>query len=302
MTRHLTQVVMEQMFMPNNQFVSVLSKKNSTSGPNFTYKNEKNEDVVVNENWIIHWSARCERKKLNAVLKRKVTYFITKCPEYLWLNKMALVEFTGVDSDEHSNEKPHANDFYKGDAYQRTSKAVIANGVDLKFKGCKSNKIFNQLQNVPDPSEGLSNRHQLYNAVSRKKRKDLGETFGSSGTGQSLTVFSHMLMGEKSPYGAFVRKHTVDSKQKPSFVCYRDWQLEYMKKVCSFDPEWCSITNEDKTYNLTIMLLTHFAFLGLDFVLEKDHRVHPIIPGKLHELAHLLTLNFFFFCFLLIDI
>ena len=109
-------------------------------------------------------------------------------------------------------------------------------------------------------------------------------------------------MGDKSPYGSFVRKHTVDSKQKPSFVCYRDWQLEYMKKVCSFDPEWCSITNEDKTYNLTIMLLTHFAFLGLDFVLEKDHRVHPIIPGKLHELAHLLTLNFFFFCFLLTDI
>ena len=65
----------------NSQFVSVMSKKISTSkSQNFTYKNEKNEDVVVDENWIIHWSARCERKKLNAVLKRKVTYFITKCP------------------------------------------------------------------------------------------------------------------------------------------------------------------------------------------------------------------------------
>ena len=74
-------------------------------------------------------------------------------------------------------------------------------------------------------------------------------------------------------------------------------ELEYMKKVCSFDPEWCSITNEDKTYNLTIMLLTHFAFLGLDFVLEKDHRVHPIIPGKLYELAHLLTLKILFLLF-----
>ena len=53
----------------NNQFVSVMSKKISTSGSKFTYKNEKKEDVVLDKNWIIHWSARCERKKLNAVLK-----------------------------------------------------------------------------------------------------------------------------------------------------------------------------------------------------------------------------------------
>ena len=50
----------------------------------------------------------------------------------------------------------------------------------------------------------------------------------------------------------------------------------------------------------------HLKSLSSDNLLKTisthDHRVHPIIPGKLHELAHLLTLIFFFFCFLLTDI
>ena len=61
----------------NDRFVRAHDKYISTS-ESFTYRNENDEEVPVDDNWIIIWSSMCKRKRQESILKRNVTYFITK--------------------------------------------------------------------------------------------------------------------------------------------------------------------------------------------------------------------------------
>ena len=80
-----------------NQFKKAISKNISQRKGSFTYKKD-GQTHVCNENWIILWQAYHSQVNNNVELKRSVTYFVTKNPEYIWMNKIALVEYTGIDN------------------------------------------------------------------------------------------------------------------------------------------------------------------------------------------------------------
>ena len=82
-----------------NQFKKAISKNISQRKGSFTYKKD-GQTHVCNENWIILWQAYHSQVNNNVEFKRSVTYFVTKNPEYLWMNKIALVEYTGIDNQE----------------------------------------------------------------------------------------------------------------------------------------------------------------------------------------------------------
>ena len=97
----------------NNKFKKAMSKDISTKNGSFTYKKDGHTHFC-NTNWIILWQAYISQVKSNTELKRSVTYFVTQNPDYLWMNKLALVEYTGIDEDNHlwevgQNVKPDTN-------------------------------------------------------------------------------------------------------------------------------------------------------------------------------------------------
>ena len=97
----------------NNKFKKAMSKDISTKNGSFTYKKDGHTHFC-NTNWIILWQAYISQVKSNTELKRSVTYFVTENPDYLWMNKLALVEYTGIDDDNHlwevgQNVRPDTN-------------------------------------------------------------------------------------------------------------------------------------------------------------------------------------------------
>ena len=85
-----------------NQFKKAISKNISQRKGSFTYKKD-GQTHFCNKNWIILWQAYVSQVNNNEELKRSVTYFVTQNPDYLWMNKIALVEYTGIDNQECQN-------------------------------------------------------------------------------------------------------------------------------------------------------------------------------------------------------
>ena len=85
-----------------NQFKRAISENISQRKGSFTYKKD-GQTHFCNENWIILWQAYISQVNNNAELRRSVTYFVTQNPDYLWMNKIALVEYTGIDNQECQN-------------------------------------------------------------------------------------------------------------------------------------------------------------------------------------------------------
>ena len=123
-------------------------------------------------------------------MNRSVTYFITQHPDYLWMNQISLVEYTGLDEDTISNELPHGRKLYNGDPFRPGNKQLLREAVELRKGGAPSFKIYNKLRNVNNPLEGLSNSKQVWNAVSYQKRKDFGPTMGELSNEQILITDS----------------------------------------------------------------------------------------------------------------
>ena len=171
----------------NGKFCKAASGYVSTAGQHFTYK--KGDTVsICDENWIISWTYSCSRNRKDAELKRHATYFITKNPEFTWMNDIAMIEYVGVDPDEFSNTKPHGNS-HEGDPFRRTKFSLIKESAQLHEAGVSPRKIYDVKRNTSRPSEGLRNPTQIYNAANRLKREKFGNTFGSSGSDQMLKVF-----------------------------------------------------------------------------------------------------------------
>ena len=252
---------------------SYISVKNQ-----MTYK-DKGQAHPVKDEWIIIWNGYCTREKDD--LKRDVTYFCTKNPDFLWINNMVLVEYTGgPDSDVYSNEDPHGNAMYKENPYINVDYALMDNALEMRKTGAPVRKIMRQTKDVNTPSKNIPDRRRLYDKYKYDKSKEFGPSLGGSGSEQALKVFNEMQLDE-SKFGNFVKKFVCNKNGKPMFILYEDWQVEYCKKCCAFDPnKLFSIIEEDKSYNITIAFLTHFAFAAYDFVLAKDMTTHPTIPGK----------------------
>ena len=141
--------------------------------------------------------------------------------------------------------------------------------------------IFSKLRDVERPTQGLRDAKQIYNVISYHKQKELGQIFGRTGSDQMLKIFRNMQL-DTSKYGKFVRQFYTDDLGKPSIMCYEQWQVEYTKRMCKFNPLSCSIIEHDKTYNMCVCFLTHYAFQTMDFVLREDPDIHPIIPGVMY--------------------
>ena len=248
----------------------------STSG-SMTYK-ENGVVHPVKDEWIILWTNYAIRS--NDKLKRDVTYIITNNPELLWMNQIALVEYTGIDSDEFSSKRPHGNRIQLGEPHIRQRKDLIDHATEMRCMGVPARKVFKQFKNVAQPSLGISSPKKIYDAYSKHKQKDFGPSFGASGSDQMVSIFRSMQLGKDHKYGSFVRNFSVDQNGKPGFICYEDWQINYTKRCCAFNPIQCSPIHEDKTYNTSVSFLTLYCFLSFDFVLADDPSVHPIIPGK----------------------
>ena len=145
-------------------------------------------------------------------LRRHVTYFVTKNPDYLWVNPIALVEFTGTDSDEFSNTKPHGNMIYRGEPFRRADKALLDQARVLREAHVPPRQIYRQLSNVSSPSKGLSHSKQIYNVQAYAKQKKFGPSFGGSASDQALKVFRDMQLNPG--YGEFVQYLYCDKKRK----------------------------------------------------------------------------------------
>ena len=249
----------------------------TTKDMRFTYMFE-NVPTPCPDDWIIVWSYQSTRDFEGNQLKRHSTYFITKNSEYLWLNQIALVEYIGVDTDLVSNELPHGNSLREGSAFARTGKDIIAESLHYSEFGAKPRKTFTQLRNLEEPTKGLFNSKQIYNAISRSKAKKLGQGFGNGGSEEMLTAFRHMQLKTES-YGKFIKHFSVEQAGKPTLILFEDWQIQYTKKMCRFHPARCSNIQEDKTYSVSKCFLTYYCFPTLDFVVRSKPNVHPVIPG-----------------------
>ena len=241
----------------NNQFKKAISQDISTKNKSFTYKKD-HQVHVCSGNWIILWQAYNNRPGSND-LNRSVTYFVTQNSDYLWLNKIALVEYTGIDDDLISSELPHGGSLYNGDPLRRVQKPLLREAVKLRQTGAPSRKIYNALRDVNNPTQGLANSKQVWNAVSYQKSKEFGPTMGNMANDQVLRVFRDM-QKEESKFGKFVKDFHVDHRGKPSIVCFEEWQIAYTRKVGQFNPCRCAILEHDKTYNIWWVSATLFCF------------------------------------------
>jgi hypothetical protein len=249
----------------------------TTKDMKFTYMFE-NVPTPCPDDWIVVWSYQSTREFEGNQLKRHCTYFITQNSEYLWLNEIALVEYIGVDTDLISNELPHGNSLREGSAFARTGKDIIAESLHYSEVGAKPRKIFTKLRNVEEPTIGVFNSKQIYNAIARSKAKKLGPGFGNGGSEEMLTAFRHMQLKTES-YGQFIKHFSVEQAGKPTLIAFDDWQIQYTKKMCRFHPARCSNIQEDKTYSVSKCFLTYYCFPTLDFVVRSKPWVHPVIPG-----------------------
>ena len=247
------------------------------SGGSMTYREGQHVYPVMDE-WIIIWT--CYATRIDDGLKRNVTYFVTKNTSYLWMNEIALVEYTGQDQDVFSSDRPHGNSIRNEAPHRRQNKVLTDKAVELRNLGVPAKKVYRQLKNVETPSEGISSPKKIYDAYSKQKKKDFGGNFGSTASEQMLTIFRSMQLGPEHLYGDFVKHFALDKRGKPGFICYEDWQIQYTKRCCAFNTTSCSPIHEDKTYSTSSSFLTHYCFISFDFVTAKDPTVNPIIPGK----------------------
>lgn len=79
----------------NEKFKRVVDKSISTTG-GFTYK-KGGLVYACDPNWIIQWQSYSTRSFEGSELKRHVTYYVTSNPQFLWMNDICLVEYTGID-------------------------------------------------------------------------------------------------------------------------------------------------------------------------------------------------------------
>ena len=101
----------------DNRFEKVHNMRIQTK-EKFTF-NEKGIVKECDPNWIISWESYCKRVRENSELKRSVTVFVTKNPDFLWLNNICIVQYIGIDNDNESNEQPHGNSIHNNDPYRR---------------------------------------------------------------------------------------------------------------------------------------------------------------------------------------
>ena len=93
------------------------------------YKKD-NEICPVEDDWVIIKTSYCTRQKDG--LKRYTTYFNTQNTQYLWINNIAVCEYIGKDSDEHSNLDPHMHSKYNDEPYRAQDKAAMSEALKMK--------------------------------------------------------------------------------------------------------------------------------------------------------------------------
>ena len=260
----------------NGRFKRATSSYITTSDMSYKPK-DSTVALPVQDDWIVIWTQYCSRK-VKDQLRRNVTYFETRNPSYLWMNSIALIEYIGDDKDVYSSTRPHGHMRFRGEPHRRQDKALTDTVKTLRNMGVPPRQIYRQFSDLSSPSKGLAGSKQIYNAHYHENKKKFGPNFGGSASDQTLTVFRNMQLNPI--YGDFVKFFFCDSKGKPGVLCYEQWQIEYCKKVCRYNPYQCSLIETDKSYNVTIgYYLTHFAYTTHEFVLRKDPNVHPIVPG-----------------------
>ena len=73
---------------------------------------------------------------------------------------------------------------------QASKKGMVLKG--LRTLGVPARKVFRQLKNVSNPSQGLSSPKKIYDSFSKHKKKELGPSFGATGSEQMLKIFRDM--------------------------------------------------------------------------------------------------------------
>jgi pSer/pThr/pTyr-binding forkhead associated (FHA) protein len=144
----------------------------------FTF-NEKGTVKECDPNWIISWESYCKRVREDSELKRSVTVYVTKHPDFLWLNDICVVQYIGIDNDRESNDRPHGNAIRKEAPHRRVERSLITEALKFRDVGAPSWKIYDQLTDTSTIT-GLTGTKQIYNAVSYKKQRELGKTYGPS--------------------------------------------------------------------------------------------------------------------------
>ena len=65
-----------------------------------------------------------------------------------------------------------------------------------------------------------------------------------------LKAYTDMQL-ENEKYGKFIRHFYTDDLNKQAIILFEQWQVEYTKRMCKFNPFKCSRTETDKTFNMS---------------------------------------------------
>ena len=228
------------------RFEKVHNMRISTKEKKFTFK-EKGIVKECDPNWIVSWESHCKRVRENSELKRSVTVFVTKNPDFLWLNNICVVQYTGIDNDAESNERPHGNSIHKDDPYRR-GKTVHEKKKEHKCEMCDckfalKNALTNHIKTIHEKQNLKNHKKEAHMKMKAFKCKDCSMTFPTKYHMGNHHKKVHLLIKPPQRYtchecgASFEKKQQIESHINSVHLNERPYQCNLCEKSFFIDSQ-----------------------------------------------------------------